>query len=89
MYASVAVVAEPSGDLRIAYGALAPKAIRATALEQAIRQKGLSAWNELCGIIRSTVDPISDLRASADYRREMAVSLTYMAQAELGFMSKV
>ena len=81
--ASVAVVTGVSGDVHIAYGALASKAIRALALEQAIKEKGLSDWNRLSNIIRSTVQPISDQRASAGYRREMAVNLTYMALAAL------
>jgi carbon-monoxide dehydrogenase medium subunit len=60
---------------------LAPKAFRAGAVEKELQGKAASA-KVLAGAARHAgqgVDPLSDLHASAEYRREMAVVFTRRA----------
>lgn len=84
--ASVAVTIDPEGKWRIAYGALAPRPVRARELERAINEERVREWGELQEFVHTVVQPISDVRASADYRREMAVNLTYMSLFELNLV---
>ncbi|ATW24632.1 hypothetical protein DCMF_07415 [Candidatus Formimonas warabiya] len=84
--ASAAVVLDSCGNKRIAYGALAPRPIRAREVEEALNQNQNLLWEDVKTIIFRTVHPISDVRASADYRKEMAANLTYMCLADLGVL---
>ncbi len=68
-------------EARIALGAVAPTPIRATKAESVLRGKAFSA-----GLVRQAAKaasdesrPISDIRASAEHRREMVEALTRSA----------
>ena len=66
---------------RIALGAVAPTVIRATRAEAFLEGKTISdeAMAEAGRIAASEAKPISDFRASADYRRELIAVLTKRA----------
>lgn len=73
----VAIMLDDGGkvtDARISLGAVAPTAIRILEAEQALIGKKLSveSADEICAIVQRSIKPISDIRASADYRRYMA-----------------
>jgi carbon-monoxide dehydrogenase medium subunit len=69
---------------RIALGAVAPTAIRAEAAEENLRGRTLNAESvaEAAEGVMREVSPITDLRASATYRREMCRVLTRRALEE-------
>jgi aerobic carbon-monoxide dehydrogenase medium subunit len=72
----VAVTATPE-DVRIALGAVAPTVIRATRAEavfRATKDVGRAAW-----AAAEESHPISNVRASAEYRRDMVAVLTRRA----------
>lgn len=79
--ASVAVWLVMNGervrDIRIAFGGAAPTPRRATKTEAAFRGQRLTwdAIDELCGTAAAELSPISDVRASAEYRRRVSVKL--------------
>jgi carbon-monoxide dehydrogenase medium subunit len=68
-------------DIKIALGAVAPTPHRATGAEVVLRGQHLD--NELIGeaarVASEEAQPISDIRASADYRRELVRVLTARA----------
>jgi CO/xanthine dehydrogenase FAD-binding subunit len=66
---------------RIALGAVAPTVIRATRAEAYLEGKpiGLEAMTEAGRIAASEAKPISDFRASAEYRRDLIETLTRRA----------
>lgn len=68
-------------DVRISLGAVAPTVIRALPAEEVLKANGLSEQSIRAAgeAAAKTTNPISDLRASADYRREMARVLTIRA----------
>jgi carbon-monoxide dehydrogenase medium subunit len=70
--------------VRIALGAVAPVTIRATAAENRLMGAVLDAQviADAATEIGRAVSPISDVRASAGYRREMSVVLTIRALQE-------
>src|ERR1039457_216371 len=69
---------------RISLGAVAPTAIRAVAAEENLRGRTLDAEAiaDAAEGVRREVSPISDVRASAAYRREMCRVLTRRALEE-------
>ncbi len=69
----------------VAFGAVGPVVRRAVELERLLEQKKLDqqAIKEIASKAREFCDPISDIRASAEYRREMCCSLLYEALYEL------
>src|SRR5262249_57352955 len=78
--AAFAVDLDPSGRIqraRIAYGGVAPVPLRAIKAEEALHGR---LWNESAihdaqEILEQTLQPISDHRGSAAYRRALAQSL--------------
>jgi carbon-monoxide dehydrogenase medium subunit len=68
-------------DIGIGVTGLGPKAFRATAVEKELRGKRASdkVFAEASRYAAQGVDPLSDLHASADYRKEMAA--VYMRRA--------
>jgi carbon-monoxide dehydrogenase medium subunit len=81
-YATVAVAArltfDPSGerceDVRLALGSVGSTPIRARRAEAVLRGQPLTedAIRAAAAIVPSEVDPLDDIRGSADYKRDMA-----------------
>jgi CO/xanthine dehydrogenase FAD-binding subunit len=71
--ASVAVLALPGNHYRIAFGAVAPATLRAPALEAFLEGRGLdeATLATAADLVPAAISPISDIRASADYRTHM------------------
>ena len=65
-------------DVRVALNSVAPTPVRATSVEKALtgREVSLEAVEEASKLVVNDIKPISDVRASADYRREMSIVLT-------------
>jgi CO/xanthine dehydrogenase FAD-binding subunit len=61
-------------EARLALGAVAPTPLRMARAEVALRgqQATEALWQEIAEIVRADVRPISDQRASADYRRHVS-----------------
>ena len=74
---AVRLTADPFGqdceDVRIALGAVGSTCLRAIDAEAALRGQPLgdTAFREAAALAREQCDPISDLRGSAEYKREM------------------
>ncbi len=88
-YATVSVAARitlsPDGstveDARIALGSVASTPIRATAAENALKGQKASqeAFRAAAAEVPALVDPISDFRGSAEYKRDMSAVFTRRA----------
>jgi CO/xanthine dehydrogenase FAD-binding subunit len=65
-------------DVRIAFGAVAPNPMRAPRTEAALEDRAPTAQtiDAAAEIARDEVRPISDVRASGWYRRELVRNLT-------------
>ena len=80
--ASAAAFAKTRGgrieEVRVALGAVAPTPIRGRKVEETLKGKEANEANiaQAAEWIRSEVKPISDVRASAEYRRDMSYVLT-------------
>jgi len=72
-------------DARIALGAVAPTPIRAYQAEEMIKGKAIDEqlMNKIAEAAAKEASPISDVRGSADYRRDMVRVLTKQALTEL------
>jgi carbon-monoxide dehydrogenase medium subunit len=89
-YATVAVAARVTLDgdriteARVALGAVAATPLRATAVEDALRGQAATppVFREAAALVADTVDPISDFRGSAAYKRDMAVVFARRALAQ-------
>lgn len=66
-------------DIRIAYGAVAPKTIRIIEAENYLKGKKINQENikEASRIIEKSVMPIGDVRASAEYRKKVSKNLIF------------
>ncbi len=73
-------------DVRLALGAVAPTPIRGHKVEEALKGSEASDENiaRAAELIKKEVKPISDVRASEEYRKEMSVVLTRRVMAQLG-----
>ncbi|HEY2594167.1 MAG TPA: xanthine dehydrogenase family protein subunit M [Chloroflexota bacterium] len=86
-YATVAVAALAELDggacrlVRVALGAAGPTPIQATAAEQMLagQQPGADLIRRAAEAVAEQVDPLSDFRGPADYKRDMAVVFTRRA----------
>lgn len=82
---AVAALARVEGgvcrEVRVALGAAAPTAIRATAVEEALVGKRASqeAVRAAAERVLEQIDPLEDFRGSAEYKRDMAVVFTRRA----------
>ncbi len=65
-------------DVRIALNSVAPTPVRSRSVEEALKNKEVTyeAIKEASKEVLKDISPISDVRASAEYRREMSVALT-------------
>jgi xanthine dehydrogenase FAD-binding subunit len=66
-------------DIRLAWGSVGPTIVTAPAVEAGLRGRSLTleTMEEAAREVRRAVAPIDDLRAGADYRREVAGNLLY------------
>jgi carbon-monoxide dehydrogenase medium subunit len=66
------------GEIRLALGAVAPTPIRGLKVEKALRGEDVSeeAIKKSAELVRRVIKPITDVRASAEYRMEMSYLLT-------------
>ncbi|HEV8716895.1 MAG TPA: xanthine dehydrogenase family protein subunit M [Candidatus Binatia bacterium] len=89
-YATVAVAARLTldgdriVDARVALGAAAATPLRATVVEDALRGQAPTptVLREAAALVAEAVDPTSDFRGSAAYKREMAVVFVRRALAQ-------
>jgi len=72
-------------ELRLAVGAVSPRAVRISGGEETAREMFLTTRviNNIAGEAARVVDPIDDLRGSADYKRHLVEVLTRRALAAL------
>ena len=88
-YATVAVAARITldgdhiVDARVALGAAAATPVRAIAVENALRGQAVTPamFREAAALVAEEVDPTSDFRGSAAYKRDMAVVFVQRALA--------
>ena len=68
-------------EIRVALGAVAPTPLRAPSIESFLKGRRLNdeSLNQAGRLALQAVSPISDIRASAEYRREMVEVLTRRA----------
>ena len=66
------------GEVRLALGAVAPTPIRGLRVEKALRGEDVSreVIEKSAELVRREIKPITDVRASAEYRMEMSYILT-------------
>jgi carbon-monoxide dehydrogenase medium subunit len=71
--AAVGIVVYPDCEYRVAFGAVAPTPIRSARIEGGLRGKQLteSLVVEAVSMVRDEISPITDMRASAEYRIRM------------------
>lgn len=89
-YATVAVAARVTVDsdriidTRVALGAAATTPVRATAVENALRGETPTptVLRDAAALVAEAVDPTSDFRGSASYKRDMAVVFVQRALAQ-------
>ncbi len=62
-------------DVRIAYGAVAPRIIRPTSVEEFLQGKPVSGevLPQAKELLKDEISPISDIRGSAEYRKKVAL----------------
>jgi carbon-monoxide dehydrogenase medium subunit len=79
--AGLAMDRQQVSEARIALGAVAPTPIRAYQAEQLLKGQKLTPqlFAEAAAVAATETSPISDLRASADYRRKISVVLVRRA----------
>ena len=68
-------------EIRVALGAVAPTPVRATAVEAALQGQQVTsdAVRAAAEAVADQVDPLTDFRGSAEYKRDMAVVFTRRA----------
>ena len=76
---------EGFGAARIALGAVAPTVVRATKSEGIVTQGPLdeARIRAASQAVTESISPITDVRGTGEYRREMAVNLTYRGLHEI------
>mgnify|MGYP005848041207 CR=1 FL=1 len=81
----VAVLALRSGNIRIALGAVAPTPVRARKTEDFLRNKELTdeVINNATVHVQEEVSPITDIRASEEYRRQIITALVRRGLLEM------
>ena len=72
-------------DARVVLGAVGPTPIRASRVEEALRgaRPTPARITEAAALVRDEVDPLDDLRGSAEYKRDMAAVWTARALGAL------
>jgi carbon-monoxide dehydrogenase medium subunit len=72
--AAVGVVVYPDNEYKVAFGAVAPTPFRSTRIEDALRGRPLddALVADVVAMVDDEISPITDMRASAEYRTRMA-----------------
>lgn len=73
-------------DAALAWGSVGPTVMRCPEAEEMLRggRLDLQALNEAAAAVRKTINPISDVRAGADYRRVVAGNLLLRLATSMG-----
>jgi probable selenate reductase FAD-binding subunit len=73
-------------EIRVALGAVAPTPVRARRVEETLKGSDVNEKNieKAAELIKQEVHPITDVRASAEYRREMSSILTKRVLKKVG-----
>ncbi len=79
---SVAVL-KSGDDWRAAYGSMSAKIARCTPVEAFLASGAADDKRAVADIVKKTLKPISDVRASSVYRLELASNLTWLSYHEL------
>ena len=71
--AAVGIVVYPDNEYKVAFGAVAPAPFRSTRIEDALRGRPLdeTVVAEVVALVDDEISPITDMRASAEYRTRM------------------
>jgi len=71
--AAVGAVVYPDNEYKVAFGAVAPTPFRSTRIEDALRGKPLAdaLVADVVAMVDDEISPITDMRASAEYRTRM------------------
>jgi carbon-monoxide dehydrogenase medium subunit len=71
--AAVGIVVEAGDEYRVAFGAVAPTPVRASRIEDVLRGRALDEGviAEAIALVRDEISPITDIRATAEYRARM------------------
>jgi len=71
--AAVAVAVYPDNEYKVAFGAVAPTPFRSTRIEDALRGNPLddALVADVVAMVDDETSPITDMRASAEYRTRM------------------
>ena len=71
--ASVGIVVYPGNDYRVAFGAVAPTPIRSARIEETLHGHAVdpALIEAVVGMVSDEISPITDIRASAEYRTRM------------------
>lgn len=91
---SVAVVLQTDNsacqEVKIALGAVAPTPVRAKKAEAILKKEGVNQDTiaEAAGAITEEISPITDVRSTADYRKDVAVAITKRALSKAYERSK-
>ncbi len=77
-------------EVRVALGAVAPTPMRARKVEEALKGKEVNGENieKAAALVKEDCCPITDVRASAEYRTEMSYVLTKRALHKVGMGEK-
>lgn len=81
----VAIFALKTGEIRLALGAVAPTPVRAKKVEAYLAGKALSSEviEEILPLVLEDISPITDIRASREYRQEIACVLVKRGLLEM------
>lgn len=85
---SVAVIKDLNNKIRISYGALCPRIQRASIVEDYVNSVKEIDIDKLYQLVEQCINPLSDVRATAEYRKRVAANLTQMVLIQMKYNSK-
>jgi CO/xanthine dehydrogenase FAD-binding subunit len=78
-----AAIIKNGDDWRVAYGSMSAKISRCSPVEAYLSSAQCAERTELFKLISGALTPISDVRASAEYRLDVAANITWLGYSEL------